>query len=173
MHDREAADRPPTHETVSRFDDKAGDVGVEGSAQETPAPHPAGTAAPSALESPRSVDAHVATASGPPAPVVGSSPVSSPTARVAAGQESTTSATTSARPAPYFGPPAPAPAPPPGPPTAPAPGPSGPAPAPSPPRQAFDGEPDRTGVTDTTIKIGIHAPVTGAAPFPNKAFEDS
>jgi len=28
-------------------------------------------------------------------------------------------------------------------------------------------------VTDTTIKIGIHAPVTGAAPFPNKAFQDS
>ncbi|HEV7688307.1 MAG TPA: ABC transporter substrate-binding protein [Acidimicrobiia bacterium] len=35
------------------------------------------------------------------------------------------------------------------------------------------GEPDRTGVSDTTIRIGIHAPVTGAAPFPQKAFEDS
>jgi ABC-type branched-subunit amino acid transport system substrate-binding protein len=28
-------------------------------------------------------------------------------------------------------------------------------------------------VTDTTIRIGIHAPVTGAAPFPQKAFQDS
>jgi ABC-type branched-subunit amino acid transport system substrate-binding protein len=28
-------------------------------------------------------------------------------------------------------------------------------------------------VSDTTIRIGIHAPVTGAAPFPNKAFEQS
>jgi len=28
-------------------------------------------------------------------------------------------------------------------------------------------------VTDTTIKIGIHAPVTGAAPFPQRAFEAS
>ncbi len=46
-------------------------------------------------------------------------------------------------------------------------------PAPSPPREAFDGEPDRTGVTDEKIRIGIHAPVTGAAPFPQKAFEES
>lgn len=30
---------------------------------------------------------------------------------------------------------------------------------------------DRTGVTDETIKIGIHAPVTGAAPFPQNAFD--
>ena len=28
-------------------------------------------------------------------------------------------------------------------------------------------------MTDTTIRIGIHAPVTGAAPFPQKAFEQS
>ncbi len=68
-----------------------------------------------------------------------------------------------------MGPPAPAPAPSP----APQPDPSGPAPTPAPPRETFEGEPDRTGVTDTTIKIGIHAPVTGAAPFPNKAFQDS
>jgi branched-chain amino acid transport system substrate-binding protein len=37
----------------------------------------------------------------------------------------------------------------------------------------LEGEPDRTGVTDTTIRIGIHAPVTGAAPFPQRAFEQS
>jgi ABC-type branched-subunit amino acid transport system substrate-binding protein len=49
----------------------------------------------------------------------------------------------------------------------------GPDPAPSPPREAFEGLIDRTGVTDTTIKIGIHAPVTGAAPFPQSAFEHS
>jgi ABC-type branched-subunit amino acid transport system substrate-binding protein len=29
---------------------------------------------------------------------------------------------------------------------------------------------DREGVTDTSITIGIHAPVTGAAPFPNDSF---
>jgi branched-chain amino acid transport system substrate-binding protein len=29
---------------------------------------------------------------------------------------------------------------------------------------------DRTGVTDAVIKIGIHAPVTGAAPFPQTSF---
>jgi ABC-type branched-subunit amino acid transport system substrate-binding protein len=30
---------------------------------------------------------------------------------------------------------------------------------------------DRTGVTDTTIKIGLHAPVTGAAAIPQTSFE--
>ncbi|MGH8990976.1 MAG: ABC transporter substrate-binding protein, partial [Acidimicrobiia bacterium] len=30
---------------------------------------------------------------------------------------------------------------------------------------------DRTGVSDKVIKIGIHAPVTGAAPFPQNAFD--
>lgn len=30
---------------------------------------------------------------------------------------------------------------------------------------------DRTGVTDTTITVGLHAPLTGAAPFPATAFE--
>ena len=32
-------------------------------------------------------------------------------------------------------------------------------------------EGDRTGITDTEIVIGIHAPVTGAAPFPQNSFE--
>jgi ABC-type branched-subunit amino acid transport system substrate-binding protein len=50
---------------------------------------------------------------------------------------------------------------------------SGPVPQPSPPREALEGAPDRTGVSDTTIRIGIHAPVTGAAPFPQHAFEQS
>jgi branched-chain amino acid transport system substrate-binding protein len=55
------------------------------------------------------------------------------------------------------------------------PGQSGPAPAPppAPPREALEGPVDRTGVDDTTIRIGIHAPVTGAAPFPQSAFEQS
>ena len=48
---------------------------------------------------------------------------------------------------------------------------SGPAPQPSPPREALEGVLDRTGVDDTTIRIGIHAPVTGAAPFPQRTFE--
>jgi ABC-type branched-subunit amino acid transport system substrate-binding protein len=30
---------------------------------------------------------------------------------------------------------------------------------------------DRTGVTDDKIRIGIHAPITGAAPFPQNAFD--
>ena len=33
------------------------------------------------------------------------------------------------------------------------------------------GPADRTGITDTEIVIGIHAPVTGAAPFPQNSFE--
>lgn len=32
---------------------------------------------------------------------------------------------------------------------------------------------DRTGVDDDTIRIGIHAPVTGAAPLPSQAFEQA
>ena len=36
---------------------------------------------------------------------------------------------------------------------------------------AASGNVDRTGVSDTVIKIGIHAPVTGAAPFPQNAFD--
>jgi ABC-type branched-subunit amino acid transport system substrate-binding protein len=55
----------------------------------------------------------------------------------------------------------------------PRPGPSGPAPTPAPPREAIEGPADRTGVDETTIRIGIHAPVTGAAPFPQSAFEQS
>jgi branched-chain amino acid transport system substrate-binding protein len=31
---------------------------------------------------------------------------------------------------------------------------------------------DRTGITETEIRIGIHAPVTGAAPIPQNAFEE-
>jgi branched-chain amino acid transport system substrate-binding protein len=49
----------------------------------------------------------------------------------------------------------------------------GPVPQPAPPREALEGSADRTGVNDTTIRIGIHAPVTGAAPFPQQAFEQS
>src|SRR5207244_4277505 len=33
------------------------------------------------------------------------------------------------------------------------------------------GPPNRTGVTDKEIVIGIHAPVTGAAPFPQTTFD--
>jgi ABC-type branched-subunit amino acid transport system substrate-binding protein len=32
---------------------------------------------------------------------------------------------------------------------------------------------DRTGVTDDTITLGLHAPVTGAAPLPSRSFEES
>ncbi len=50
---------------------------------------------------------------------------------------------------------------------------SAPVPQPGPPREALEGSVDRTGVTDNTIRIGIHAPVTGAAPFPQQAFEQA
>jgi len=30
---------------------------------------------------------------------------------------------------------------------------------------------DRTGITDTTITIGVHAPISGAAPFPQSSFQ--
>jgi branched-chain amino acid transport system substrate-binding protein len=53
----------------------------------------------------------------------------------------------------------------------PAPTPGRPAPAPAQPAQAASGPVDRTGVDDKTIKIGVHAPVTGAAPFPQNAFD--
>ncbi|HEY3239495.1 MAG TPA: ABC transporter substrate-binding protein, partial [Acidimicrobiia bacterium] len=58
-------------------------------------------------------------------------------------------------------------------PASPSPGQPGPAtPAPGQPAApAPSGNVDRTGVTDKTIKIGIHAPVTGAAPFPQNAFD--
>jgi ABC-type branched-subunit amino acid transport system substrate-binding protein len=45
------------------------------------------------------------------------------------------------------------------------------APAPVPGPAAPGGVVDRTGVTDTKIRIGIHAPITGAAPFPQNAFD--
>lgn len=41
-------------------------------------------------------------------------------------------------------------------------------PSPAAPRAAAAG--DRTGISDTVIKIGIHAPVSGAAPFPQSSF---
>jgi branched-chain amino acid transport system substrate-binding protein len=72
--------------------------------------------------------------------------------------------------APAMGPPAPTPPRQPAPPRQP--DPNG-LPPPAPPREAFEGEPDRTGVTDTTIRIGIHGPVTGAAPLPQKSVEQS
>jgi ABC-type branched-subunit amino acid transport system substrate-binding protein len=54
----------------------------------------------------------------------------------------------------------------------PAPGQQSPTPAPGQPAApASGGNVDRTGVTDKVIKIGIHAPVTGAAPFPQNAFD--
>jgi ABC-type branched-subunit amino acid transport system substrate-binding protein len=110
-------------------------------------------------QSPRVADAPVF---GPPAPA-GSSPVSGRSQSVASGEVPARSEPPAAQPAPVKGA-SPAPAPQPGP---------SPAPPPAAPRQAFEGEPDRTGVTDKTIRIGIHAPVTGAAPFPQKAFAES
>ena len=43
--------------------------------------------------------------------------------------------------------------------------------APAPAASAAGAPVDRTGVTDTKIRVGIHAPITGAAPFPQNAFD--
>ncbi|HEV7864788.1 MAG TPA: ABC transporter substrate-binding protein, partial [Acidimicrobiia bacterium] len=50
---------------------------------------------------------------------------------------------------------------------------AGPTPgAPTPGQPGTGGGPvDRTGVSDTVIKIGVHAPLTGAAPLPQNAFD--
>jgi len=172
IRDREASDSRARREIADELHHEVGDVGVDtsadkaGSASEPVAP--AAPAAPPATKSPRSSDGALPVL-GPPAPAE-ASPVGPRPAHAASSEETATSgppAAHAAQAGPVAGPPAPAPSP------ARPPEPSGPAPAPPPPREAFEGEPDRTGVTDTTIKIGIHAPVTGAAPFPNKAFEDS
>src|SRR5882757_5021862 len=55
--------------------------------------------------------------------------------------------------------------------------PTGPSPAPVPVSPGTgssgpaSGPADRTGVSDTVIKIGVHAPLTGAAPLPQNAFD--
>jgi branched-chain amino acid transport system substrate-binding protein len=53
----------------------------------------------------------------------------------------------------------------------PAPAPETPAPRPPAPAPAPVGPVDRTGVAETRIRIGLHAPLTGAAPFPESAFD--
>jgi ABC-type branched-subunit amino acid transport system substrate-binding protein len=169
IHDREAArDRVPPNELAPDFNDQMGSGHLETSGGATEStPEAALPKAPPALRTPpsRAGDLPVY---GPPAPAA-STPVGGPSLSAAASGETapaqppTAQAPPVSGAAPGGGNPAPAPAP----------GPSGPAPAPAPPREAFEGEPDRTGVTDTTIRIGIHAPVTGAAPFPQKAFTDS
>ena len=48
----------------------------------------------------------------------------------------------------------------------------GPPASPSPEASGVGAGPvDRTGVSDTVIKIGVHAPITGAAPIPQNAFD--
>ena len=47
-------------------------------------------------------------------------------------------------------------------------GPGATGPVPAPPSPAAG---DRAGVTETKIRIGVHAPITGAAPFPQSAFD--
>jgi branched-chain amino acid transport system substrate-binding protein len=169
VRDREASDRLQPNQVIVDYSGDAGEAGRESGANE---------AAPESTAQDASAAAG-SNASGPGVvPVTGpaTSAASSPTRPAGRSAASNAGAQQSGEPAaqvaPQMGPPAPATGPrPPSP--APQPEPSGPPPAPAPPRQAFEGEPDRTGVTDTSIRIGIHAPVTGAAPFPNKAFEES
>jgi branched-chain amino acid transport system substrate-binding protein len=169
--DGEAAKAQLTpQEILSQFDSELRDVdGATAAASEESAaveePAPSGRSADEAARTGPGDPARPSpSASGAP------SPPAPPAQASAAGEGTASSKPPAGQPAPVFGPPAPAPAPAPSP--RPQPEPARP-PAPSPPREAFDGEPDRTGVTDEKIRIGIHAPVTGAAPFPQKAFEES
>lgn len=168
ISDREAAgDRLPPQEVAANFDGEVGDAGV-GASDDTASV--AASAFDSALsEAPPSVGSPPAAGAErvprppvPPRPV----PAGGPSPQVAPSAPTEPSKPSTAEPGPVMGPPAPAPAPQPAP-SAP------PPPPPAPRREAFEGEPDRTGVADRTIRIGIHAPVTGAAPFPQKAFEES
>ena len=150
----------PIEESDGADVETSADAGLPASAPAAPD----GSAAPEALPN----GDGSAAALGPPAPAP---PTSGPLSRPARSRRA--AATPDA-------PPAESPS---GSPSAPAPGrssspgreqaTSGPVPQPSPPREALQGAVDRTGVNDTTIRIGIHAPVTGAAPFPQQAFEQS
>src|SRR5688572_4191447 len=166
ISEREASgDRLPPQEIAANFDGEVGDVGV-GATDGASAP---GSAFDSALsEAPPSGGTRPAAgagpASGPPAPP-GPAPAGGPSPPAPSSAPTEPPTPSAAEAGPVMGPPAPSPAP--------QPPPSAPPPPPAPRREAFEGEPDRTGVDDKTIRIGIHAPVTGAAPFPQKAFEES
>jgi ABC-type branched-subunit amino acid transport system substrate-binding protein len=176
MHDTaaERARRAP-QDLPSGFNGGLGDVDTNagGNTNANPSAEKATspTTAPTAVEGrPPAGAGEAVVAAGPPA-TIGSRPVTATSGPAAGGTaRAAASETPTTRSGPVYGPPAPSPSPAPAPP----PGATEPPPAPTPPRGGFDGgAPDRTGVTDTTIKIGIHAPVTGAAPFPQKAFEAS
>jgi ABC-type branched-subunit amino acid transport system substrate-binding protein len=161
--DREARDWRTGQDIAAQFNNGVGSVDANAFAEEaTSAPGSAQPQTPPAVESLRSGAGNVPVF-GPPPPA-GSSPVSGGSQPVASSAGTAPSEPPAAQAAQAKGA---SPSPPP------QPGPSAPPPPPAAPRQAFEGEPDRTGVTDKTIRIGIHAPVTGAAPFPQKAFEDS
>ncbi|MDQ1501206.1 MAG: branched-chain amino acid transport system substrate-binding protein, partial [Actinomycetota bacterium] len=162
IHDRQARDWRTGQGIAAQFNHGPGDLTVEASAKDA-GPDSATSKAPPAVESPLSGDGSVQVPA-PPTPTA-SSPVGARSPHIASSAETPASGSPAPKEAAVMGPPAPSPAP--------QPDPAGPAPTPAPPREALTGEPDRTGVTDTTIRIGIHAPVTGAAPFPQKAFQDS
>jgi ABC-type branched-subunit amino acid transport system substrate-binding protein len=129
----------------------------DGSSTDTGAgvPTDAGAAADSGAGSGQAPAASPSTPSTPAAPSGTAAKPSTPATQAPArsGQAAPSNAA-SGQPAPAPGQPAPA---------TPAPGqPAAPAPS---------ANVDRTGVTDQVIKIGIHAPVTGAAPFPQNAFD--
>ena len=170
IRDREAARRLGPQDVAADYTAQAGDAAraaPPGGELPPPAADWSQPDASPAADTARSGSSVVA-AKGPAS--AQSSPASPVQRSAASAEPGVADEPPAAEAAPAMGPPAPAP------PRQPAPAPpeqSGPPPAPAPPREAFEGEPDRTGVTDKTIRIGIHAPVTGAAPFPQKSFEQS
>ncbi|HYH48990.1 MAG TPA: ABC transporter substrate-binding protein [Acidimicrobiia bacterium] len=170
----EASNRLAPHEITADYRGEAGDVGVDTYGEAAPLPISDSTTAATAPTASPADSERPDVSSGPVSQAApsGQPAASGPASRSAASASSDgppPSESPARDVAPAMGPPAPPrqPAPPP------APAPSDPPPAPAPPRQAIEGPPDRTGVTDKTIRIGIHAPVTGAAPFPQSAFEQS
>jgi branched-chain amino acid transport system substrate-binding protein len=172
IRDREATRRLAPQDVAADYTAEAGDVG-RGTPAGAELPPPAADwpqqEAPPDADTARSGSSVVAAKA--PASAQSNSARPAPRSAAASSEPGVADEPPAAEAAPAMGPPAPAPPRQPAPPGQPEP--SGPPPPPAPPREAFDGEPDRTGVTDKTIRIGIHAPVTGAAPFPQKAFEQS
>jgi ABC-type branched-subunit amino acid transport system substrate-binding protein len=145
------APAPTPAETAPAGSGEAAAVPVDPTVTVTPIPDPLATISAPAAPAP------APGASGRPTPDAGPAPVTPAPASAGAAPPAGGSRPATGSPAPTGGPQ-----------PAPAAQPAGPAPAPAP---APAGPVDRTGVTDTLIKVGVHAPITGAAPFPQNSFD--